>query len=130
MNISRSALIGLGLFILVFLFAFNDYQNSQPRTFTAAIDEYDDSTHVAQRSGINLISGTGITVTSADDPTNSRVNFTFTGTVGSTSTEEDDSEVTATLGTLCWQSAQVGQIRTREDYYYEELRGSSLRVLL
>ena len=31
---------------------------------------------------------------------------------------------------LCWQSAQVGQIRTREDYYYEELRGSSLRVLL
>ena len=32
--------------------------------------------------------------------------------------------------TKCWQSAQVGQIRTREDYYYEELRGSSLRVLL
>ena len=32
--------------------------------------------------------------------------------------------------TDCWQSAQVGQIRTREDYYYEELRGSSLRVLL
>ena len=31
---------------------------------------------------------------------------------------------------LCWQSAQVGQIRTREDYYYEELRVSSLRVLL
>ena len=31
---------------------------------------------------------------------------------------------------VCWQSAQVGQIRTREDYYYEELRGSSLRVLL
>ena len=31
---------------------------------------------------------------------------------------------------LCWQSAQVGQIRTREDYYYEELRGSSLGVLL
>ena len=30
----------------------------------------------------------------------------------------------------CWQSAQVGQIRIREDYYYEELRGSSLRVLL
>ena len=30
----------------------------------------------------------------------------------------------------CWQSAQVGQIRTREDHYYEELRGSSLRVLL
>ena len=31
---------------------------------------------------------------------------------------------------ICWQSAQVGQIRTREDYYYEELRGSSLMVLL
>ena len=36
----------------------------------------------------------------------------------------------AILDRLCWQSAQVGQIRTREDYYYEELRGSSLRVLL
>ena len=33
-------------------------------------------------------------------------------------------------GLDCWQSAQVGQIRTREDYYYEELRVSSLRVLL
>ena len=31
---------------------------------------------------------------------------------------------------ICWQAAKVGQIRTREDYYYEELRGSSLRVLL
>ena len=35
-----------------------------------------------------------------------------------------------TFGIDCWQSAQVGQIRTREDYYCEELRGSSLRVLL
>ena len=33
-------------------------------------------------------------------------------------------------GCDCWQSAQVGQIRTREDDYYEELRESSLRVLL
>ena len=41
------------------------------------------------------------------------------------STDED-----GTPFEVCWQSAQVGQIRTREDYYYEELRGSSLRVLL
>ena len=39
-------------------------------------------------------------------------------------------ESTAGVSRNCWQSAQVGQIRTREDYYYEELRGSSLRVLL
>ena len=31
---------------------------------------------------------------------------------------------------ICWQSAQMGQIRTREDYYYEEPVLSSLRVLL
>ena len=31
---------------------------------------------------------------------------------------------------LCCQSAKVGQIGTREDYCYEELRVSSLRVLL
>ena len=30
----------------------------------------------------------------------------------------------------CCQSAKVGQIGTREDYCYEELRVSSLRVLL
>ena len=30
----------------------------------------------------------------------------------------------------CWQSAQVGRIRTREDHYYEEPVLSSLRVLL
>ncbi len=39
-------------------------------------------------------------------------------------------DVSGSDGSLCWQSAQVGQIRTREGYYYEELRGSSLRVLL
>ena len=33
-------------------------------------------------------------------------------------------------GRECWQSAQMGQIRTREDYYYEEPVLSSLRVLL
>ena len=31
---------------------------------------------------------------------------------------------------ICCQSAKVGQIGTREDYCYEELRVSSLRVLL
>ena len=30
----------------------------------------------------------------------------------------------------CWQSGKVGQIGTREDYYYEEPVLSSLRVLL
>ena len=30
----------------------------------------------------------------------------------------------------CCQSAKVGQIGTREDHYYKELRVNSLRVLL
>ena len=34
------------------------------------------------------------------------------------------------LDFMCCQSAKVGQIGTREDYCYEELRVSSLRVLL
>ena len=57
------------------------------------VDFYDDGTQVAQRSGLNLISGDGITVTGADDSTNSRVNVTIetsaasgTGTVSSSST--------------------------------------------
>ena len=45
-------------------------------------------------------------------------------------TTDLDQMTSAMNGVECWQSAQVGQIRTREDYYYEELRGSSLRVLL
>ena len=36
----------------------------------------------------------------------------------------------AALDARCCQSAKVGQIGTREDYCYEELRVSSLRVLL
>lgn len=40
------------------------------------VDWYDDGGHVAQRGGLNLVSGPGITVTSADDPTNSRVSVT------------------------------------------------------
>ena len=47
-------------------------------SFTAGglIDIYGDGTLVAQRSGINLVGGSGIVVVGADDPANSRVNLT------------------------------------------------------
>lgn len=60
------------------------------------IDFYDDGTTIAQRSGLNLVSGDGILVSGADDPTNSRVNITVstyaetgtaTVTAGQTSVE-------------------------------------------
>ena len=39
-------------------------------------------------------------------------------------------DIDSAVGAMCCQSAKVGQIGTREDYCYEELRVSSLRVLL
>ena len=74
---SKTALIGLGLFALVFLFAFNDYQNSEPRTFSASPDWYDDSTQIAQRQGGNFISGDGVTVAGVDDVANNQVDITL-----------------------------------------------------
>lgn len=51
---------------------------------TEVIDLYDDSTFVSQRTGINLIGGTNITVTGVDNPTNNRVDFTIdNGVLGS-----------------------------------------------
>ncbi len=46
------------------------------QTSGGLMDIYDDGTLVAQRGGINLVSGAGIAVTSADDPGNTRVNLT------------------------------------------------------
>ena len=71
-------------------------------TAQGVFDIYDDGTHVAQRNGLNLVSGTGITVTSADDPTNTRVNVTLAVTARSgTSTltaSATSTEVTHGLG--------------------------------
>ena len=47
------------------------------------VDFYDDGTVIGQRSGQNLISGDGITITGVDDPTNSRVNVTVATTANS-----------------------------------------------
>jgi len=40
------------------------------------VDYYDDGTHTAQRSGLNIISGDGIDISSVNDAANSRVNLT------------------------------------------------------
>ncbi len=51
---------------------------------TEVIDLYDDSTFVAQRTGINLVSGTNVTISGVDNPTDNRVDFTIAATgVGS-----------------------------------------------
>ena len=66
------------------------------------VDWYDDGAHVAQRGGLNLVSGAGITVTSSDDPSNARVDLTVgvtarSGHVG-VSTSATSSIVTHGLG--------------------------------
>lgn len=42
------------------------------------VDWYGDSTHIAQRGGAHLISGAGILVSGADNPTSNRADFTIT----------------------------------------------------
>ena len=51
---------------------------------TEVIDEYADDVFIAQRTGINLISGTNVTISGVDNPTDNRVDFTIAATgVGS-----------------------------------------------
>ena len=76
-------MFGLAVLILAIFIATNE------RGLNALVDWYDDSTHIAQRSGANFISGAGVTITSADDPTNSRVALTFSAGGQSSSTVGD-----------------------------------------
>ncbi len=41
------------------------------------VDFYGDSTHTAQRGGVNFLSGTGMSLAASDDPTNDRINLTI-----------------------------------------------------
>ena len=48
-----------------------------------AVDWYDDGTLIAQRSGLNAVSGDGLVVTSTDTPANTRVDITFSSAFNS-----------------------------------------------
>ena len=61
----------LGLFAAILLAANNNTAAFRP-------DWYDDSILVAQRDGGNFLSGAGVDVAGADDPSNSQVDFTLT----------------------------------------------------
>tara|TARA_Y100000310_G_scaffold12791_2_gene13179 strand:+ start:2478 stop:2918 length:441 start_codon:yes stop_codon:yes gene_type:complete len=63
-------MVALGIVLVAFMAALTVHVSN------ALVDMYDDGTHVAQRGGLNLISGAGITVTSADDAANNRVGLT------------------------------------------------------
>ena len=71
--------IGVAVLVLAIFIAIAE------RTSQGNVDWYGDSTHIAQRSGGNFIAGAGVTITRADDPTNSRVGLTFAAT-GATTT--------------------------------------------
>ena len=53
------------------------------RNVGEVVDWYADSVHIGQRTGGNIIAGSGLTVTATDDPTNNRVNFTLKETATS-----------------------------------------------
>ena len=71
--------IGVAVLVLAIFIAIAE------RTSQGNVDWYGDSTHISQRSGGNFIAGAGVTITRADDPTNSRVGLTFAAT-GATTT--------------------------------------------
>ena len=73
----ETGLIAIAVIFVVIAFAIFPSKN------TEVADFYDDSTHLAQRSGLNLIGGDGITVTGVDDATNNRVNMTIATTEAS-----------------------------------------------
>ena len=73
----ETGLIAIAVIFVVIAFAIFPSKN------TEVADFYDASTHLAQRSGLNLIGGDGITVTGVDDATNNRVNMTIATTEAS-----------------------------------------------
>lgn len=97
------------------------------RNVGEVVDWYADSVHIGQRTGGNIIAGSGLTVTATDDPTNNRANFTIketatsyygtvtllaettsvihTHSVGSTPDRVFISPVTDTLDLSWWVSA-------------------------
>lgn len=80
MRLQPTSLLSIAIVFFAVMVALVDRNAGGPLT-----DWYDDSTLIAQREGGNFISGTGITVTSADDPANDRVSFTITATGGANS---------------------------------------------
>ena len=91
------------------------------------VDFYHEGSHVAQRGGTNLVSGNGISISSADDAPNSRVGFTLstkadsgtatvaasatsiavTHALGATPARVLISPTTDTLGARFWVSAKT-----------------------
>lgn len=57
------------------------------------INFWDDGTFIAERGGVDVLSGTGINVTSADDPANSRVRYTITASIAALLVQEEDVSV-------------------------------------
>ena len=84
-----SSWVAIAIVFFVLFVAVVDYRA------LGVIDFYDDGTSVVQRSGLNLVSGTGISVTSADDPTNNRVGLTV-NTTARTGTATVSSNATST----------------------------------
>ena len=69
---NNTSWVALGIVFLALFVAVMERGNG------SLIDLYHDSTHVAQRSGVNLIEGDDLTLSSEDDPANGRVDFTIT----------------------------------------------------
>ena len=73
MKDNKFVIPGIAVFLFAFLIAWG---NATSSTTPFPVDFYEDGNSIAQRSGVNLISGTGITITGADDSGNQRVNYT------------------------------------------------------
>ncbi len=72
------------------------------------VDFYGDSTHTAQRGGVNFLSGTGISLSASDDPTNNRVNVTVrTGADSGAATIASGATSVAVSHTLGSSAARV-----------------------
>jgi hypothetical protein len=71
-NFPAYGLIGVGIVFIVLIIGIFDPINSRN-----VIDFYDNDEHIAQRSGLNLISGEDISISNTDDPANNRVNMTI-----------------------------------------------------
>lgn len=71
-NFPAYAWLAVGIVFIVLIIGIFD-----PIKSRNVIDFYDNDEHIAQRSGLNLISGEDISISNTDDPANKRVNMTI-----------------------------------------------------
>ncbi len=129
-----TSFLAIGIVVMAFMVALLNH------TSGSLTDWYTDSTSIAQRGGLNAITGDGISLSGVDDPTNDRVAITYaldlvdSGSDGDASTTESDSGMEIVSGELallrgCDDDQVLKWDETADDWNCEADAAGSITIL-